>query len=784
MRNSLIILILALACAIAPGSEKVATTPRAAVGPACAAPVDPFFANEVWPKVGAKTCLECHKAGGDAEDSDFILLDPALAPSDGKTAASATGADAAADRAMRHNRDAFVKMALSHHKDQSRLLLKVVGKLKHGGKQVLKPDSQGYRVLARFVQRLHSPQEALARIAAPDDGRPFFDGVAMVSDQRLLRRATLSLAGRLPTDAELAAVAARGRKALPELLDAIMREEAFYTRLREGFNDIFLTTGYDGVPENALSYEHFSKTREWTEKYDLSAIKDKDKQQKARYKLADDYRAAMLGEPMKLVEYIVRNDHPFTEIVTADYIMVTPYTARGYGIYDELKPRFKNPNDPFEYIPVRLKALVARTHDDDQESATGYYPHAGLLSTFQYLKRYPTTETNRNRARARVFYLQFLGVDVLELAARVSDAAAVTAKFKVPTMQAPECVVCHKTVDPVAGCFQDYWKFEGVYGRRKGGWFKDMFAPGFEGENLPDSERWRALQWLGERTAKDPRFATAMVGHVYYIFTGRKVLDAPKDIDDPLFSAHVRAYRAQRRQIEAIAADLKSHNFNLKTAFKDWILSDFYRADGLATATSNPTRRAELDDIGLYHMLSPEQLERKVAAIFGRPWGKLNEQLAMLYGDIDAKEVTERAIDPSGAMGAIQRMLANDVSMRETALDFSRPPDKRRLFPKIEPDVLPGKSPEDDAKIRKGIAYLHQRVLGREDAPDSPEVTRTYNLFAGIVADAAKRKGIDPIESWFGRQELLKPVPDPHYTVRAWRAVLTYLMRRPEFLYE
>src|SRR5205823_4767463 len=113
----------------------------------------------------------------------------------------------------------------------------------------------------------------------------------------------------------------------------------------------------------------------------------------------------------------------FSEIVTADYIMVTPYTARGYGIYEELRPQFKNPDDPFEYIPVRLKALTGRDKSDNEESATGFYPHAGLLSTFQYLKRYPTTETNRNRQRARVYFLQFLGIDVLELAARVTDAA-------------------------------------------------------------------------------------------------------------------------------------------------------------------------------------------------------------------------------------------------------------------------------------------------------------------------------------------------------------------------
>ncbi|MDB5299395.1 MAG: hypothetical protein JWO87_1058 [Phycisphaerales bacterium] len=481
----------------------------------------------------------------------------------------------------------------------------------------------------------------------------------------------------------------------------------------------------------------------------------------------------------------MRNDRPFSEIVNADYIMVTPYTARGYGIYEELRPKFKNPDDPFEYIPVKLKALVGRDKPDDQESATGFYPHAGLLSNFQYLKRYPTTETNRNRQRARVYFQQFLGIDVLELAARVSDAAAVSKKYEIPTMQASECVVCHKTVDPVAGLFQDYWKFEGVYGRRKGGWFKDMFPAGYEGEDLPAAERWRALQWLGERTAKDPRFAVAMVEHAYYILTGRKALRPPKDIDDPLFAARRRAYQEQRKQIEAMAVRFASGGFNLKGVFKDWVESEFYRADGLASAAATPQRRAELDDVGLMRMLAPEQVERKVAAIFGQPWGKLKEeQMAMLYGGIDSKEVTERAADPSGAMGAIQRILANDVAMKQTAMDFSRPPAERRLFPDIEPDVIPGASPEADAKIRRAIVHLHERVLGRYDTPDSPEVERTYKLFAGIVADAAGHKDIGNEENWFGRQGLLAPVPDPKYTVRAWRAVVTYLLRRPDFLYE
>ena len=743
-------------------------------GPAWAAPLDDFFANQVWPKVGAKTCLECHKTGGDADDSDFILLDPQFGQNDQQR-----------DQAMRHNRDQFVRMARAKEGDQSRLLLKVIGKLKHGGKLVLKPDSPGYEVLAKFVMRLYAPTDSSARVTSSDKNEPpFFDGVVMLDNRQLLRRVTLSLAGRLPTDREMSAVEKDGVKALPPLLDSIMTEDAFYTRLREAFNDVFLTRGFGDNPEDALSYEYFEKSRGWTQKFNLSSIADAKARQKARYKLHDNYRDAVLGEPMKLVEYIVRNNRPFSEIVTADYIMVSPYSARGYGIYDEVRSQFKNPDDPFEYIPVKLKALKGRSRQADEDSASGYYPSAGLLTTFQYLRRYPTTETNRNRLRSRMFYLQFLGVDVLELAARVSDAAAVTAKFKVPTMQAAECVVCHKTVDPVAGLFQDYWDFNGTYGRRKGGWFTDMFPPGFEGEKLPPDQRWRALQWLGERTVKDPRFAVAMVGHAYYLLTGRKVLTPPKDIDDPLFSARRRAYLEQHKEIETIADRFAKDHFDFKGVIKDWVLSDFYRADGLTTAMANPNRRAELDDVGLVRLLSPEQVERKVAAVFGKPWGKLDDQMAMLYGGIDSKEVTERATDPSGAMGAIGRILANDVACRETGLDFSRPPVERKLFADVEPDTLPGSSPQADGKIRKTIAHLHQRILGRYDALDSPEVNRTYELFAGIVADAAQRKGIEKEDIWSCRQGLEHPVPDPHYTVRAWRAVVTYLLRRPEFLYE
>lgn len=738
------------------------------------------FALEVWAKVAERTCLKCHRANGDAFDSEFQLL-----PVKGDSAVRA--------QAMRANREAMKTFAARRVEGQSVLLQKVQGSLEHGGGVVVKPDSAEMRILQRFVR---TASETPREVPFENDSTLFFADVQMLTPRRLLRRVTLSLSGRLPTADEVAAVEERGDDALDEILAGVMTEDAFYDRLKEGFNDILLTHGYDGGGEEALSYEHF-KTRLWYQ--DRNPNKNRPKDQRLAYstpemiaytKLVRDYREAMRREPLELIAYIVRNDRPFSEIVTADYTMLSPYTSRGYGEFERLKNEFHDTNDPFEFIPAKINALQTRG-GVKQESPTGFYPHAGLLSSFQYLKRYPTTETNRNRLRVRMIFEHFLGIDIMQLAPRVNDAAAITAKYEVPTMQAADCVVCHKVIDPIAGLYQDYYVVDGkgVYGARKEGWFADMFPAGWERESLPADQRWRSLQWLGQRTASDPRFATAMVGHVWYILSGRRPLNPPEDIDDPMFAARHRAWRAQKNEVDRIAAKFVESDFNLKTVFREWIRSDFYQVDHLQTDDVDQHRLAELDDAGLVRMLTPEQLERKLAAIFGKKWGRLTNsesKLNILYGGIDSKEVTERLADPSGAMGAIQRIMANEIACNNVAPDFSLPAKDRRLFPHIEPELAPGVSEAGDATIRKSIVHLHALVLGRHDAVDDPEVQRTFELFAGIVADAKSRNGVEKTESYFCQTERDKSPrdPDPHYTIRAWRAVVTYLLRQHEFLYE
>ena len=65
---------------------------------------------------------------------------------------------------------------------------------------------------------------------------------------------------------------------------------------------------------------------------------------------------------------------------------------------------------------------------------------------------------------------------------------------------------------------------------------------------------------------------------------------------------------------------------------------------------------------------------------------------------------------------------------------------------------------------------------GRSDTIEDPEVQRTYDLFAGIVNDAKSREGISKVESYScqTQRDVTPRDPDPHYTIRAWRAVVTY----------
>ena len=210
---------------------------------------------------GERSCLKCHNPEGEASDSDF-------AP----TAQDEPGW-------MEQDLRVFRTMAKAKHGDQYRLLLKATGGLDHGGGRVLKPDSTGYQILERFARRA----DGIGDRPIPPTPRTSTSAAVLPKRHHALaraigERATLSLVGRLPSKEELAALKQDGLGAMGPILDRIMREDAFYTRLKEGFNDVFLILGIEDNAETLLSYEHFEHTRGWTEKHDLNHVPEAERQ--------------------------------------------------------------------------------------------------------------------------------------------------------------------------------------------------------------------------------------------------------------------------------------------------------------------------------------------------------------------------------------------------------------------------------------------------------------------------------------------------------------------------
>ena len=288
--------------------------------------------------------------------------------------------------------------------------------------------------------------------------------------------------------------------------------------------------------------------------------------------------------PLELIAHVVENDLPYTEILTADYIMANPFAARAYGA----STQFDNPDDPYEFKPSRIVSYYRKDDSKvtvfDEETEGNWvanpgnlstnFPHAGILNTSVFLLRYPTTATNRNRARSRWTYYHFLGVDIEKSAARTTDPDAL-ADTDNPTLKNPACGVCHQLMDPVAGSYQNYgeegmyrdeWggmdSLAGLYKRPRDGsespyregdtWYRDMRKPGFGTALAPSADN--SLQWLARQITSDPRFAEAAVKFWWPAILGTEVTSPPDDQSDADFAARLAAATAQQAEVKRLAS--------------------------------------------------------------------------------------------------------------------------------------------------------------------------------------------------------------------------------------
>jgi len=157
----------------------------------------------------------------------------------------------------------------------------------------------------------------------------------------------------------------------------------------------------------------------------------------------DRFFVSAQREPNEFVRYIVENELPWSEVVTADYSLVNGLLARVYAA--RVEHPFTDPADLDEW----QKGVVAAR----PELNLAARDYAGVLSTAAYLSGYSTTPTNRNRHRISHVMRQFLATDISALAKQPAQG---TSAFKIPTVQDPNCSVCHSVMDPMAAGFQNY----------------------------------------------------------------------------------------------------------------------------------------------------------------------------------------------------------------------------------------------------------------------------------------------------------------------------------------
>ena len=734
-----------------------------------------FFRSNISSPIIQSNCIGCHVSGGPAGGTPLVYV--------------TSGVEGFQDT----NYNTLLEYIKNVPNGSSKILSRPQG-IGHGGGAVLATESAGFADWSQFVS---SVQNEVAGNGS--NVQSIFAAVAKMDNEQTLRKAALLYAGRLPTEQEIASVSGGSEEDLALAVRALMSGEGFESFLMETANDRLLTEAFSTSLFGIVNRAYYPNSYQY---YQVPGPIGSDK------RLTSE---ALAQEPLRLVSHVVTNERPYTEVLTADYIMVNPYSAEVYGG----NVTFDDAGDPEEWREGRITEYYRCTVCGQNNPNASYniatdYPHAGLLNSPAFLSRFPSTDTNRNRARARWAYYFFLGVDIEGLSERTTDQSALADENN-PTLNNSNCTVCHNIMDPVAGAFQNYGD-DGFYKDKPGGlhslprsyrfdpnsdyqpgdtWYSDMLAPGFGEELAPNSDN--SIQWLAEKFVKDPRFAYGTVYFWYPAVMGRDAYTLPENSEDFDYESKLAAYSVEQEMLQDVAARFVAGSagngaHNLKDLLVDLTLSDHFRADSVDAITS--VQEAELDQIGTGKLLTPEQLNRKLESTTGFRWdygsfSALEQVYSLIYGGIDSFGITERATDLTTLMSSVVTAMANEVSCPITAQEFGLSQSQRKLFPFVELTSLPTNS---ETAIRNNIQHLHSTLLGEALATNDAEIDATFDLFSAIWnARLAANKGSNVVSDSeiCITENVANPVlTDSNQTLRSWAAIVNYMIRDYKFIHE
>lgn len=499
-----------------------------------------------------------------------------------------------------------------------------------------------------------------------------------VSGTHHLVRASMALRGTRPSTQELKSVA-DSPKALEGLIDKYLKSPLFGRRMRAIHASWFLiNVSPDYYP---AAFPVLSSTPGVTP-----------------HQLNRD----VIEAAPRLVEHIILADKPYTDIVKAPYTLANEVVSKVWGI-----------------TRLDSKAGWQKAKYKDKR------PMSGVLSDGFMFTRHASTSANRNRGRAQQMARIFLCVDYTNRVVDLKGSLDLSDELKVrhAVRQNKACNSCHQTLDPLASFFASHYPLrlpdtEVAYPLRQyAPEFKDFFRTakpayfGKSGDTIAD---------LGRFIAEDPRFLSCMTQRFYSEMMDLKMKDVP------------------RQRVEHFAKIFKKSKFSVKELLKAIVLSDDFRA---LQAKKEATKEAQR--VVGFRRAKPDQLDALFYELTGFRW-----QTDIQYGSIGRVNLTTDSFFGYSVLGGasdgydvwwpmltvnpttilLVRGLAARAAPHVVAHDFSKPSAQRKLLKHVD------KTTVDEATIRKQLVALHLRLYGDIVKSNSPEVTRGWALFSGVLA--------------------------------------------------
>lgn len=559
--------------------------------------------------------------------------------------------------------------------------------------------------------RTDIPEAAVATLSAWIESGASAECDATATEVELLSptdravRASLALRGVRPTPEELAQA-----DDLPGLVDAWLETDAFGETLKDMHDEALLLRVDEGRP--SVSWKRpLPRT---SPNQDEAWINDQ-----------------IQEAPLTLIEYVVRNDRPYTEILTADYALGNETMEVVWGAGDEgMGPDPIGLDCEDDELPGHPGWKMCRWTESGRNGA-------GVLSSTFFYVRWRSTLANQHRARANAISRAFLCYDFLdqpvnldEVDVDLADVEAVANAVR----DHPGCASCHQSLDPIAsflygftptfrpGRVEEYpvqmYNSRGAY--RPGRELANLRTPalfGEDGETLAD---------LGRLLTEHPDFASCTVRRMYSFLDQTSVEAVPDEL------------------VGAWAVEFVASGYDTKALLKSMVLHDAFHV-------SHAVSEAGADDIVGLKKVRPEQASRMVEAMTGfrwiteidtgerRPYGTIDLLgdarfgYRVLAGGLDGTTVVLPNHNYNPPMAAMWRQYAGLAAQHVVSEDFARPAAERRLLGQVEPGTT------DDAEVRAQIEALYWAVLA--ERPEAADVDAAKALF-DTAADSGEPDGV------------------------------------------